>query len=131
MNVCVIKEDRVVMIDGEGINFDFDLPSNVWAIQWNGTSGHIEYNDGTPNEELTDFSDYQYLVDGYATEEKNIKELLTLEDEGRLSSQTYSLKREIKYSELNQFEMQFDDQRDGTTTWLDAINAIKSEIPKT
>ncbi len=72
MNVTVVKEDKAVMIDGEGMNFDFDLPSNVWAIQWDGTSGHIEFNDGTPNEELTDFSNYQYLVDAHATEKQRI-----------------------------------------------------------
>lgn len=72
MNVCVVKEDKVVRIDGEGMNFDFDLPSNVWAIQWNGTSGEIEFNDGTPNEAITDFSAYQYLIDGHATEKQRL-----------------------------------------------------------
>jgi len=42
----------------------------------------------------------------------------------------YSDKREREYAQLNQFEMQFDDQRDGTTTWVDTINAIKSKHPK-
>ena len=42
----------------------------------------------------------------------------------------YKYKRLEKYNQLNQFEMQFDDQRDGTTTWVDAINAIKAEFPK-
>ena len=44
--------------------------------------------------------------------------------------QTYADKRKIKYDELNQFEMQFDDATNGTTTWVDAINAIKAEFPK-
>lgn len=43
---------------------------------------------------------------------------------------TYAEKRSQEYSKLNQFEMQFDDQRDGTTTWVDAINNIKSQFPK-
>ena len=42
----------------------------------------------------------------------------------------YSRLRKAEYSALNQFEMQFDDQRDGTTTWVDAINDIKARFPK-
>ena len=45
-------------------------------------------------------------------------------------SQEYARNRKAEYDQLNQFEMQFDDDRDGTTTWVDAINAIKQEFPK-
>ena len=34
------------------------------------------------------------------------------------------------YAALNQFEMQYDDQEDSTTTWVDAIAAIKVAHPK-
>ena len=46
------------------------------------------------------------------------------------ASQEYARKRKAEYDQLNQYEMQFDDQRDGTTTWVDAINAIKARHPK-
>ena len=39
-------------------------------------------------------------------------------------------KRKAEYDQLNQFEMMFDDQRDGTTTWVDKINEIKQRYPK-
>jgi len=42
----------------------------------------------------------------------------------------YARLRKAEYDQLNQFEMQFDDQRDGTTTWVDAINSIKARFPK-
>ena len=45
-------------------------------------------------------------------------------------SQEYARNRKAEYDQLNQFEMQFDDQRDGTTTWVDAINDIKARFPK-
>jgi len=45
-------------------------------------------------------------------------------------SRTYSDKRKREYDLLNQFEMQFDDQRDETSTWVDAINTIKGKYPK-
>ena len=45
-------------------------------------------------------------------------------------SQDYARKRKAEYDQLNQFEMQFDDDRDGTTTWVDKINEIKGRHPK-
>jgi len=50
--------------------------------------------------------------------------------QGIYDSQEYARARATEYSALNQFEMQFDDQRDGTTTWVDAINDIKARFPK-
>lgn len=41
-----------------------------------------------------------------------------------------STSAKAEYDKLNQFEMQFNDQRDGTTTWVDAINDIKAMYPK-
>jgi hypothetical protein len=45
-------------------------------------------------------------------------------------SQQYARNRKAEYDQLNQFEMQFDDDRDGTTTWVDKINEIKGRHPK-
>ena len=45
-------------------------------------------------------------------------------------SQEYARNRKKEYDQLNQFEMQFDDDRDGTTTWVDTINEIKGRHPK-
>ena len=42
----------------------------------------------------------------------------------------YKRNRRIEYNALNQFEMQFDDDANGTTTWKDAIVAIKAKWPK-
>jgi len=130
MNVGIVKEDRVVLIDGEGLNFDFNLPSNVWAIQWNGTTGEIEFNDGTPNEAITDFTAYQSLIDGHATEKQRLADVATQEATDAEAALTYADRRKAKYDALNQFEMQFDDAANSTTTWVDAINAIKAEFPK-
>ena len=38
--------------------------------------------------------------------------------------------RKAKYNLLNQDEMRFDDQVNSTTTWVDAILAIKTAHPK-
>jgi len=45
-------------------------------------------------------------------------------------SQEYARNRKAEYDLLNQFEMQYDDQQNGTTTWVDSINAIKAKYPK-
>jgi len=45
-------------------------------------------------------------------------------------SQEYSRNRKAEYDQLNQFEMQFDDDRDSTSTWVDKINEIKGRHPK-
>jgi len=45
-------------------------------------------------------------------------------------SQDYARKRKAEYNKLNQYEMMFDDKRDGTTTWVEKINEIKSRYPK-
>ena len=45
-------------------------------------------------------------------------------------SLSYARSRKQEYDKLNQWEMQFDDNRDGTSTWVDSINEIKSQFPK-
>ena len=51
-------------------------------------------------------------------------------DVAELAATQYSRNRKAEYDQLNQFEMQFDDKRDGTTTWVDKINEIKGRHPK-
>lgn len=63
----------------------------------------------------------------------SIEEVNAIQDainQTKLDTLTYSEKRKNEYSKLNQFEMQFDDRTNGTTTWVDAINAIKAKYPK-
>ena len=61
-------------------------------------------------------------------ESKIATELAKLQAEW--DSQEYARKRKQEYDQLNQYEMMFDDKRDGTTTWVDKINEIKSRYPK-
>ena len=53
-----------------------------------------------------------------------------LELQAEWDSQEYARNRRVEYDALNQLEMQFDDKEDGTTTWEDAIKAIKAKWPK-
>ena len=45
-------------------------------------------------------------------------------------AQEYARKRKAKYDLLNQDEMRYDDLKNSTTTWVDAIDAIKTAHPK-
>ena len=45
-------------------------------------------------------------------------------------SQLYARTRKAEYDLLNQDEMRYDDVKNSTTTWVDAIDAIKAAHPK-
>jgi len=45
-------------------------------------------------------------------------------------TQAYARSRKLEYDALNQLEMQYDDKVNDTTTWEDAIIAIKAKYPK-
>ena len=90
-NVCVIVEDKVIMVDGvshELETWPFD-DSKIWAIQWYGKTktGDIEPAPVggkilTANEELTE-QDYdtkvKHYVDAWEAEEVKIQEALKAE----------------------------------------------------
>jgi hypothetical protein len=50
--LTVVAADNVIVVDGEALSLNFAFPSNLWAIQWDGTTGHAEWTDG-PNTEAT------------------------------------------------------------------------------
>ena len=45
-------------------------------------------------------------------------------------AKAYARTRKAKYDLLNQDEMRYDDVKNSTTTWVDAIDAIKLAHPK-
>lgn len=62
--------------------------------------------------------------------DRDVQEQLLADKQVELKKTQYQRDRKAEYDKLNQFEMMFDDQRDGTTTWVDAINEIKKRHPK-
>ena len=73
-------------------------------------------------------ADIIWLDDTHPTDAEITAEVTRLEAE--YDSLAYARSRKQEYDKLPQFEMQFDDNRDGTTTWVDSINEIKSQFPK-
>ena len=43
--VTVVPKDRLIIVDGVALNFVFDAPETMHALQWDGQRGHIEWAD--------------------------------------------------------------------------------------
>ena len=61
---------------------------------------------------------------------RDVEEAQYAVEQIELAKTQYQRDRKQEYDKLNQWEMQFDDNRDGTTTWVDSINEIKVRFPK-
>lgn len=64
MRVTVVPADQLILIDGQGLHFAFAAPEGLHALQWQDASGHLEYEDGRPNQALTE-ADYEAHVAPY------------------------------------------------------------------
>lgn len=63
MRLTIIAPDGKVGIDGEFRTVDLTaLDANIRALQWNGTTGHIEFNDGKPNQTISNIADYDSVI---------------------------------------------------------------------
>ena len=63
MKLTIIADDKFVSKDGVGIS-DLplkDFPSDVWAVQWDGTKGTVEKRDMTVTE-ITDITPYNAWI---------------------------------------------------------------------
>jgi len=76
MKITVIPEGKIIGIDGTffgDIQQDLSwIPSNVHAVQWSDSSGEIEYNDGTPNEIISDLGIYAQAQTDFDNETQRI-----------------------------------------------------------
>jgi hypothetical protein len=82
MRLSVVFLDRSITIDHVGVVFEDDRVevfdnlvselghSNCWAIQWDTDKGHIEYNDGTENESITDVNIITPYINLHESEEE-------------------------------------------------------------
>lgn len=119
-----------ITIDGESVdstNFIGLVDSNIHAIQWDGSSGEIEYKDDTPNAIITDISSYGF-ESTHATEKQAIEDAEAQEEADRIANMTYADKREAEYPEIGD---QLDDiYHNGIDGWKATITAIKNKYPK-
>ena len=130
--------DEWVAVDGYGIApIDCSsLASNIHAIQFDGTNGEVEYNDGTTNLAITAISDYSAITDLW-TSAKSAEDTATADalTAFNILKETYGYKRVTdetnSYATFeDQLDQQYKDALNGTTTWKDAITAVKAAHPK-
>jgi hypothetical protein len=136
--LTIVKDDSFVAVDGfalEPIDCS-SLASNIHAIQFDGTNGHVEYNDGTNNEAITSISAYSAITDLWtstkATHDTAVSDAETAQT---ALEATYGWKRvndaTTKYATTDeQLDQMYKDALNGTTTWKDAIAAVKAAHPK-
>ena len=95
---------------------------------WSGEEGDIDRDYTPPTvEELTESLEANAYVPAAPIP---IWQLEKYESEAAYIANEYARDRKAKYDLLNQDEMRFDDSVNGTTTWVDAILAIKAAHPK-
>ena len=101
MRVSVIPTDKIIIIDGNGIeleNWSFD-DGHIHAIQWMHDKGHIELKTNEPNIEIDDISFVQPYIDAYTKTLPSIKErALKAKEEERIRRENEQAEQE-KYSE--------------------------------
>ena len=72
MKLIIIPEDKFIGIGTTGyvgINTDWSyIPSGVHAVQWDGSSGEVEYNNGSPNVGITSLGVYEAAVTHHENE---------------------------------------------------------------
>ena len=63
MKLTVVFDDKIIIKDGIIYHVDAEdwslTQGNMHAVQWQDTSGHIEFNDGTVNQILSAESEVQ------------------------------------------------------------------------
>lgn len=71
------------------------------------------------------------IVERYSAEEKATKQAEKAAREAELAATQYQRDRAMAYPSLaEQMDMQYWDKINGTTTWQDAISAVKAKYPK-
>lgn len=78
MRLTIIPSDRAIGIDGNfflKIKQDLSwIPSDVHAVQWDGTKGHVEYIDDRPNLQIEELGIFEQAIIDYENEKKRIED---------------------------------------------------------
>jgi hypothetical protein len=127
-NIIYLKDGEnsksQLIIDGVQVDSsDYGVATNIHAIQWNGSKGEIEYNDGKSNEEITDISSFDFETK-HSAEKKAIEDA----EATAIANRTYAEKRQVEYPAIAD---QLDDiYHNGIDGWKTTIKAVKDKYPK-
>lgn len=86
--ITIVPADKLIIVDGVALHFDFPAPQNLHAIQWDGQQGHMEWEDDfnwpLPAADTTAFEDE---VAPYVALWQAEKERLELESAARATEE--------------------------------------------
>lgn len=66
--VTVVPADKLVIVDGQALTFNFNAPERMHALQWDGLQGHVEwkgYGHEPPRNELLTADSYANRIEPY------------------------------------------------------------------
>lgn len=73
MIVSVIPADKTIVINGEGLTFEFPyFPPSLHAIQWNGINGTLEFTQG-PQQFFDNAAIVQPYIDAWNAEKARLE----------------------------------------------------------
>lgn len=79
MNITIVPEDKIILLDGEGLVFDFTAPEGLHALHYDTgvQAGDAEWV-GQPNQSLAE-ADYEEMVKPFVTAYETEKARLDVE----------------------------------------------------
>ena len=116
--VTVVPADRLVIVDGLALTFDFNAPKRMHALQWDGKQGHIEWlgsGDEPPHNEPLGADSYAGQVAPYVE--------LWKEEKARLE-QAAAEAEAARLAEYNSEEARFERLRSGRDQRLAATDYL-------
>jgi len=145
--IVIIPAERTVIVDnvGEELDVDLELDASIHVVQWYNDHGWIEYLDGRPNEDITNFGEFAKVITKYneyvsrAPERQKALEAETerLNAEAEIEAKktrTWWQNRLVEYPSVGEQLEALMDARKGDDTKLIEIDAkfaeIKAKYPK-
>ncbi len=132
MKVSIIPSDKTIIVDGQALTFDYDIDPTIHALQWDGDSGEIEYNDGTANEQFTDSTLVDTLVSAYEDEVERLEaeaqataQAVVDEAEALEAAKTYADHRRARYDD----ELPMGDQFDALLKGFNQLRFDGQDLP--
>ena len=137
MKVSIIPSDKTIIVDGQALTFDYDIDPTIHALQWDGDSGEIEYNDdGIANEQFTDSTLVDTLVSAYEDEVERLEaeaqataqataQAVIDEAEALEAAKTYADHRRARYDD----ELPMGDQFDAILKGFDQLRLDGQDLP--
>ena len=112
MRVTIIRHDGFVSVDGHGIGgIDMSgLSPSIHALQWYGQTGEVEYATDRFNEEISDLSPFQFIIDRWT----EARDWLANKEADEFFDITLQEARDLKIAQIMEFlrvkqEEEYDD----------------------